>query len=402
MSDPICTICIPTWNSQDFIERTLDNALSQTRTDIAVHVSIDASDDATAELCRQRAARDPRLRVWCQESRLGWAENCNFLIDQVDSPNYFFFFHDDLIEPVYVERLVALLEGTRDAASAHGDMVHFGATSHRTPGLALHGTATERLFGFLETPSQPVFLRSMTRTEAARGAGLRFEHICGAGIGAHHVYDLKLLAAGPALHSPEVLYHRWNNRPGGLTDGWKALELETLVQALGETARAIMRLTDHFASLEQAVLHTLAYLYTITRLRRAELERAVLTPLDAAVIVPEFSAGFTMASLTGQSVAVQQSALAAFAGLLALEADQAERRRDFDAAAAAFAAATIADPATPRYPARMQNISLKARFDFETFAGRSLDEARSLNLEDRIALVNRLSELRRPNPAAVS
>ncbi len=401
MSDPICTICIPTWNSQDFIKRTLDSALSQTRTDIAVHVSIDASDDATAELCRQRAASDPRLRVWRQESRLGWAENCNFLIDRVNSPYYFFFFHDDLIEPVYVERLVALLEDTNDAASAHGDMVHFGATRHRTPGLALDGTATERLFRFLETPSQPVFLRSMTRTEAARRVGLRFEHICGAGVGAHHVYDFHLLASGPALHAPEVLYHRWNNRPGGLTDGWKTLELETLVQALGETAHAVMRLAESFGSLQQPVLDALAYLYVITRLRRGELERGVLTPLDPSVIAPEFSGGFTMARLTGQSVAVQQSALAAFAGVLALEADQAERRRDFGAAAKAFAAAIVADPETPRYPARMKNISLKAKFDFDAFVGRRLDETPFLDLEDRIALVDRLSELCRPNRAVV-
>jgi hypothetical protein len=43
------------------------------------------------------------------------------------------------------------------------------------------------------------------------------------GFWANEPFLMSLLVAGTLEHVPEVLYLRWNNRGGGLTDGWKQL-----------------------------------------------------------------------------------------------------------------------------------------------------------------------------------
>jgi GT2 family glycosyltransferase len=149
MARPRCTICIPAWQAEAFIERTLDNAQAQTEPDIAIHVGVDLGDDRTVELCEARAASDGRIRVLRHRERQGWANNCNALIDSVSSPYQFFYFHDDLIEPHYVERLCGMLDERPDAASAHGDVQHFGATSQLARSGAYEGAAAERLFRFV-------------------------------------------------------------------------------------------------------------------------------------------------------------------------------------------------------------------------------------------------------------
>ena len=51
--EPLVTVCIPTWQGQDFIGRALDCARHQTLMDIRILVSVDRCDDDTAAICPQ-------------------------------------------------------------------------------------------------------------------------------------------------------------------------------------------------------------------------------------------------------------------------------------------------------------------------------------------------------------
>ena len=67
-----------------------------------------------------------RVQVVVQEERQGWAGNVNFLLDQVTTPYAFLYFHDDVIMPQYVERLVAVADARPDAASVHCTVGRYG------------------------------------------------------------------------------------------------------------------------------------------------------------------------------------------------------------------------------------------------------------------------------------
>ncbi|NNC42690.1 MAG: glycosyltransferase family 2 protein, partial [Acidimicrobiia bacterium] len=95
-SAPQVTVCIPTYQSESFIERTLGHASTQTHQNLRILVSVDQSEDATEEICRRYAAADSRFEVYAHESRLGWAHNLNFLLDKVESEFFFIYFHDDI------------------------------------------------------------------------------------------------------------------------------------------------------------------------------------------------------------------------------------------------------------------------------------------------------------------
>ncbi|MGF1656904.1 MAG: glycosyltransferase family 2 protein [Verrucomicrobiales bacterium] len=227
---PAVTICIPAWQAEDFIEKTLDCATSQDYENIRILVSIDQSNDATAEICRRYAARDNRLSVHVHEERLGWVGNVNFLLDLVETELFFIYFHDDIILPAYISRLVLELQDHPEAGSVHCDMGHFGATEHVSVGRANTGCCAQRMAEFLIVPERGSPLRSITRTSLLK-QGLRLPRLVSGGLWANEPYLLHLMALGTALHVPEVLYMRWNRRKGGLTDGWRAFSAEDFLGA---------------------------------------------------------------------------------------------------------------------------------------------------------------------------
>ena len=116
------TALLPAWRAARFIQPTLDCLSAQTYPNFTVIVSVDLCDDDTAALCRAHAAKDPRFTVLEQSERLGYAGNCNTLLDQADSDYALFAFHDDILAPTYVERLVELLDKDPDAVVSFSDV----------------------------------------------------------------------------------------------------------------------------------------------------------------------------------------------------------------------------------------------------------------------------------------
>ncbi len=98
MTEPVVTVCIPTWQAEAFIDQTLGCARNQTypRLRIMILVSVDHSDDRTTEICQRHAREDRRVEGFAQGERLGWARNINFLLDQVTSEYFFIYPHDFL------------------------------------------------------------------------------------------------------------------------------------------------------------------------------------------------------------------------------------------------------------------------------------------------------------------
>jgi glycosyltransferase involved in cell wall biosynthesis len=223
-------VCIPSYESETFIERTLRCAREQTYEAQRIVVSIDRSEDGTEEICRAHAHEDDRIEIYSHDVRLGWVGNVNFLLDAARSEFAFIFFHDDLIEPTYTERLVEALRRRPDSASAHCDVVLDDGVNEATlrRGCAYDGSPAERLLTYFIQREPGALLRSMVRTAGPAG-GLRMSP-------AAVVYEMALVAAGPAVRVAEPLYRRWTKRPGGLTVRLARRPLNEALQAYRHNA----------------------------------------------------------------------------------------------------------------------------------------------------------------------
>jgi len=201
------TVCIPAYAAEGFIDRTLEAVRAQTHASLRILVSVDAGPDATAARCRAHAAIDPRVDVIEQPVRLGWAANINDLLARVRSEFACLVFHDDLVDPAYVERLRDALLADPHASSAHTDLVGFGDRDDVEAGREYTGTAPQRMLEFLRDGAQGAPLRSLVR----RSMFAPDLHLPVAGPDGQWrclPYSLRLLAAGNARRIAEPLYRR--------------------------------------------------------------------------------------------------------------------------------------------------------------------------------------------------
>lgn len=244
------SILIPAFQAETFIDRTLHFARGQTHDNIRILVSLDQSNDGSADRITDHARQDARIEFFEQPERLGWVGNVNFLLSKVTTPYFFIYFHDDIILPQYTEKLLSMLLSDTNLASAHCDMGHFGTEKPVSRGRPMLQDGVGRLLDFMLNPSRSSPLRSMIRSDA--GGYLRLPRGAKHGLWANEPFLLDLFSAGPAGHVQDTLYLRWDLRQGGMTHGWTKLPAEEIAagwrtvidQSLAIIARSAMDSTD--------------------------------------------------------------------------------------------------------------------------------------------------------------
>ena len=82
MSTPAISVLVPVWNAEGFVADTLDGISRQSFDDIEVLVSVDRSEDRSAQICRG-FEDDSRFTVCEQDEPLGWAGNINSLTSRM-------------------------------------------------------------------------------------------------------------------------------------------------------------------------------------------------------------------------------------------------------------------------------------------------------------------------------
>jgi hypothetical protein len=311
---PDVTICIPAWQAEAFIDRTLWAARRQTHADVRILVSVDHGEDGTAAICRAHARDDARIEAVVQAERLGWARNVNFLLDRVSTEFYFLYFHDDVIDESYTERLLEVLRRRPDAGSVHCDVGHFGGSDAVSLGREYVGSGARRLITFLYSPVRGSPLRSLTRTDLLR-SGLRLPVAAEGGFWANQPFLMRLLAAGPALRVPEVLYRRWDKRQGGLTDGWTRFTLDQVVTGYRTNTRLCLGILGGVPATadERELLSFGLCLYMMAQVRQAEARLGTSAPLRPEELHPDFAGLRVPDALRGLEPEMEQAARATFA-----------------------------------------------------------------------------------------
>jgi glycosyltransferase involved in cell wall biosynthesis len=119
---PRLSVGLPVYNGQRYLHEALDALLGQSFTDFELIISDNASTDATEEICRGYAAKDPRIHYFRQHRNIGLNPNHNFVQRKARGEYFKWASHDDLSGPDLLARCVAALDEHPDAVLSQADM----------------------------------------------------------------------------------------------------------------------------------------------------------------------------------------------------------------------------------------------------------------------------------------
>ena len=109
-TSPRLSIGVPVYNGERYVARTLESMLRQTFPDFELIIADNASTDRTEAICRECAARDPRVRYERADSNLGIVRNFNRCVTLARGELFHWHAADDLAEPTLLEKCVAALD----------------------------------------------------------------------------------------------------------------------------------------------------------------------------------------------------------------------------------------------------------------------------------------------------
>lgn len=114
-SQPIVSICIPSYNSEEFIAKTLESVLNQSLTDFEVVIVDDRSTDGTVSIIRRFT--DSRIKLIQNEQNLGLAGNWNKVLSCARGDYVKLLGDDDILYPECLSRQVAALGSSANSGA---------------------------------------------------------------------------------------------------------------------------------------------------------------------------------------------------------------------------------------------------------------------------------------------
>jgi hypothetical protein len=109
MSRPLVSVAIPTWNRISWLRAALASAQAQTYEPLEIVVSDNASTDGTAEMVRELARGDDRIKLFVNETNIG-PVNYVAVLQRCRGEYVKFLNDDDVLVPGAVARLAAPLD----------------------------------------------------------------------------------------------------------------------------------------------------------------------------------------------------------------------------------------------------------------------------------------------------
>lgn len=104
MKKPLVSVCIPAYNSSEYIADTIESILNQTYTNLELVVVDDCSKDNTAEIVEGYAARDSRVRLVRNEKNLGMTGNWTKAVRETKGEYVKLICADDILYPESIRK----------------------------------------------------------------------------------------------------------------------------------------------------------------------------------------------------------------------------------------------------------------------------------------------------------
>lgn len=128
---PRVSIGLPVYNGELFLANALESLVSQTFSDFEIIISDNSSTDATAEICREYAIKDLRIRYVRQACNIGSFANFDYVL-KVSVGEYFMWAAaDDVRRPEFIDSLVTILDANSCLVCAMTDVEVVDASGHR-------------------------------------------------------------------------------------------------------------------------------------------------------------------------------------------------------------------------------------------------------------------------------
>jgi glycosyltransferase involved in cell wall biosynthesis len=219
MSDSaLVTIGLPVYNSSRYVRQSLDSLLAQTYRDFTLVISDNASTDGTEAICREYAARDPRIQYSRNEINIGNPGNFNRVFSLTRTKYLKWSTSDDLWAPTFLERAVEVMERDPSIALCYPKCFIVDAEG-------ANPTPFEDTLHLMQTDPGERFLTLIDSIKLAhqhlgliRMSALQRTHLLGAFVGS----DINLLAEltlyGKYCELPERLFYRRFHKTSG---SWK-------------------------------------------------------------------------------------------------------------------------------------------------------------------------------------
>ena len=107
VNKPKLTIGLPIYNGATSLATALNSLLHQSYTDYTLHISDNASTDETALICKEAAARDPRIVYIRQAQHIPAFANFSFLLQNAQTPYFMWAADDDRWHPEFIAKNIA-------------------------------------------------------------------------------------------------------------------------------------------------------------------------------------------------------------------------------------------------------------------------------------------------------
>jgi glycosyltransferase involved in cell wall biosynthesis len=293
------SIGLPTFNRASLLGKAIDSVLAQTHRDVELIVSDNASTDGTEALCRERAARDPRMRYMRQPVNLGPTANFNAVLEAARGDHFMWLSDDDWLDANYVSACLAAMTSRPGVTLAGGRCHHYDSAGRLlivdVPTNLTQPNVTDRLLTYFAEVDYNSIFYGLMPTSLVRQQGMRNA------AAADWLVVAGMLANGHAVTVEETRVHRTvGGTSKSIRNVIKVLRLPTyqwfipwLTIAL-EFWREIARLPWPAAVSEATRRRVAARVRDIiiirrTRIRRflpRSLRRAILRRLSAPLPVP--------------------------------------------------------------------------------------------------------------------
>lgn len=215
---PLVSIIMPVYNAAPFLRSAVADVLGQTVRDFELLLIDDGSTDGSAELCRELAAADARVRAYHQPNAgICAARNCG--LERMRGRWFTFCDDDDRLLPTALETLLtAVREQGTDAArtgyrllrqNAAGKPVELPHPPGRARRLSADSTGNDYL-AFLQDSGPQFVWNALYSTE--KFGSLRFDPNCRNGL-EDFVFNAAFYACRPTVaYLPDVTYEHLERR----------------------------------------------------------------------------------------------------------------------------------------------------------------------------------------------
>src|SRR5437867_1685612 len=218
ISSPIVTIGLPVYNSERYLEQSLQSLLTQTYPGFLLIISDNASTDGTPAICRKYADTDSRITYFRNETNIGNPRNFNRVAELTTTKYLKWSTADDFWKPNFLALALEVMERDSTIALCYPQAMIVDATGG-------NATPYDDVLDLVQEDPADRFLTLVQTIGLAhqhlgliRMSHLRRTHLLGSHVGS----DINLLAEltlyGKFVELPQQLYFRRIHKDSG---SWK-------------------------------------------------------------------------------------------------------------------------------------------------------------------------------------